>query len=202
MIKMCKKCNIEFYSYSKWGEKQYCSRKCANSRNFSDESKLKKSLANKGKKYGPRGGLTEEQFQNKIIKYKETVRVKLLTCDFDSLGLDRKRLRVFEEQKKCCNKCKISSWIGKPIILELEHKDGNNKNNSRNNLEGLCPNCHSLTDTWRGRNKSKNKHKINNDVIIKSLLETKNIRQALIKIGLTPKGNNYIRVKKILDVLI
>lgn len=57
--------------------------------------------------------------------------------------------------------------------------------------------CHSLTDTWRGRNKNKNK-KIEDTMLKDCLLETANIRQGLIKAGLTAKGNNYKRAKKLL----
>jgi len=197
MIKKCKKCNSDFDSYSKWGEKQFCSRKCSNSRTFSEESKRKKSIANKGKIFGPRGGLTEKEFEEKIKKYKITVRKRLLETSFDELGFDRKRLRVFLEQNECCLGCGLSEWMGKPITLEIEHIDGNNKNNTRDNLKGLCPNCHSLTDTWRGRNKNKNK-KIEDTMLKDCLLETANIRQGLIKAGLTAKGNNYKRAKKLL----
>ena len=38
------------------------------------------------------------------------------------------------------------------IPLEIEHIDGNYKNNSENNLILLCPNCHSLTSTYKGAN--------------------------------------------------
>lgn len=47
--------------------------------------------------------------------------------------------------------CGISSWMGKPIVLELDHIDGNRTNNEETNLKLLCPNCHSQTPTWRGR---------------------------------------------------
>lgn len=43
MIKKCFKCGTEFDAYSKWGEKKFCSRKCANSRTWSEEDKKKKS---------------------------------------------------------------------------------------------------------------------------------------------------------------
>lgn len=51
-----------------------------------------------------------------------------------------------------CEKCGLDSWLGNKITLELEHIDGDNKNNNIKNLAFLCPNCHSYTDTWRGRN--------------------------------------------------
>jgi 5-methylcytosine-specific restriction endonuclease McrA len=48
-----------------------------------------------------------------------------------------------------CNNCGNKGvWNGKVLTLQLEHKNGNNKNNSLTNLCFLCPNCHSQTDTW------------------------------------------------------
>jgi hypothetical protein len=200
MIKNCEKCGNKFDSFSKWGEKRFCSRSCANSRNFSEESKHKKSIALKGKSRGPRGGLTKEQFEIKIKKYKKSVEKRLFSSPFENLGSERKRKRVFEEQNNCCAKCGLSDWLGQPITLELEHKDGNNQNNERDNLEGLCPNCHSLTDTWRGRNKpSKNgKNIVPDDFLLECLNNSATIRQGLLKAGLAAKGNNYERAKKLL----
>jgi predicted HNH restriction endonuclease len=51
--------------------------------------------------------------------------------------------------------CNNTEWNGQPIPLELEHKNGNNQDNSLNNLCLLCPNCHAQTSTYRGKNKSK-----------------------------------------------
>lgn len=39
-------------------------------------------------------------------------------------------------------------WRDKPITLQLDHIDGNNKNNMIENLRIMCPNCHSQTDTF------------------------------------------------------
>ena len=53
-----------------------------------------------------------------------------------------------------CVWCNIENmWNDKSIVLELDHIDGNNQNNNLSNLRILCPNCHSQTDTFRGRNK-------------------------------------------------
>lgn len=51
-----------------------------------------------------------------------------------------------------CESCSLEQWLGQPITLEIDHMDGNRANNEEYNLKLLCPNCHSQTSTWRGRN--------------------------------------------------
>ena len=55
-----------------------------------------------------------------------------------------------------CNVCNISTWLGVPLNLELDHIDGNRMNHKIENLRLLCPNCHSQTENYRSKNK-KNK---------------------------------------------
>ena len=50
-----------------------------------------------------------------------------------------------------CEECGISEWNGEHLTLELEHENGNRKDNRLENLKLLCPNCHSQTSTWRKR---------------------------------------------------
>jgi hypothetical protein len=192
-MKDCPKCGA---SHTKSGI--FCSRSCANSRVFSDEANRKKSVALKGKPTFRSHYDKEAQ----AAKSRKTWLEKYNATPFDELGPENKRRRVFEEQNYCCNKCGISEWFAKPISLELEHKDGNNLNNSRENLEGLCPNCHSITDTWRGRNKpSKNGiNEVTDEFLLKCLKETDNIRQGLLKAGIAAKGNNYVRAKRLLGM--
>ena len=62
---------------------------------------------------------------------------------------------------KCC-KCgwaEINQYTG-TLPLEIEHIDGNALNNKEDNLCLLCPNCHSLTKTYRGANRGKGKRDI------------------------------------------
>jgi hypothetical protein len=52
-----------------------------------------------------------------------------------------------------CAQCAIvDTWNGKPIILHLEHKNGIANDHRLSNLEFLCPNCHSQTESYAGRN--------------------------------------------------
>lgn len=52
-----------------------------------------------------------------------------------------------------CVKCNLSEWMDKKIPLELDHIDGNASNNKFENLQIVCPTCHALTTTWKGKNK-------------------------------------------------
>lgn len=47
--------------------------------------------------------------------------------------------------------CKLHKWLNFPITLEVHHIDGDRTNNNEENLQLLCPNCHSYTDNWRNR---------------------------------------------------
>lgn len=64
------------------------------------------------------------------------------------------RIRLLEEGHKehRCEVCGLSMWNGKPIPLELHHKDGNSHNHLLNNLQIVCLNCHAQTATFRSKN--------------------------------------------------
>lgn len=52
-----------------------------------------------------------------------------------------------------CGECGISEWNGKQLALHLDHINGKNGDHRLENLRFLCPNCHSQTDTYTGKNK-------------------------------------------------
>lgn len=61
------------------------------------------------------------------------------------------RRYLFESNNNKCSKCgwcEINIYTNK-IPLEVDHIDGDSQNNSFENLRLLCPNCHSLTKTWK-----------------------------------------------------
>lgn len=51
-----------------------------------------------------------------------------------------------------CELCGISEWNGKPLNMELHHIDGDRTNHRLENIQILCPNCHSQTETFRAKN--------------------------------------------------
>ncbi len=57
---------------------------------------------------------------------------------------------VNNDKCSCCRQPDV--WNGKHLTMQLDHKDGDNKNNTLPNLRFICPNCHSQTDTFSGRN--------------------------------------------------
>ena len=80
---------------------------------------------------------------------------KILNWDIKAPGKGAIKRFLTETFGYKCSECGISDWNGKKITLELEHKDGNSENNSKENLCLICPNCHSQTSTYKGKNKGK-----------------------------------------------
>ncbi|MGW7435839.1 HNH endonuclease signature motif containing protein [Streptomyces sp. NPDC054849] len=71
-------------------------------------------------------------------------------------GEQLKRALKSQGTPEQCRMCGIEPlWQGYPLPLEVDHIDGDWRNNRPENLRLLCPNCHSTTDTYRGRAKGR-----------------------------------------------
>ena len=53
---------------------------------------------------------------------------------------------------KACAHCGLDEWRGKPLSLHIDHINGVKNDHRLENLRMLCPNCHSQTETYGGRN--------------------------------------------------
>lgn len=69
----------------------------------------------------------------------------------------RLKEKLFAEglKEKKCERCGITEWCGDVISLQIHHINGIHNDNRLGNLQILCPNCHSQTDTYSGRNSNR-----------------------------------------------
>ena len=87
--------------------------------------------------------------------YQKYTMEEILTKDSNYVAISRLKKRLVNEgylQYKCAC-CGITEWQGKPITLQLDHINGDNRDHRIENLRFLCPNCHSQTETYAGKNK-------------------------------------------------
>jgi len=80
---------------------------------------------------------SKERFKNGLVSERRTIKKILL-----------------EINSNCWN-CGINTWNNKALALEVDHINGDASNNKLENLQLLCPNCHSQTDSFSGKNLGK-----------------------------------------------
>lgn len=166
-------------SYCKCGsEKDYRSKQCANCRSIvfnMDQILLaianSKSYSETSVKLGmSRAYLTKYIKEHKldIAHFRPGRNREILNKELFSLssnkrnGTIKRRLLRDNLLTYKCSWCELSDmWNGKDLILELDHINGNPKDNRLKNLRFLCPNCHSQTKTNKGKNNGKQKIKEN-----------------------------------------
>ncbi len=113
--------------------------------NCNETTILKK---NAGGKYCNHTCQQEYQWKTKVITKIENGKCK---------QSQTQRRYLIETRGNGCKFCSISKWLGKNLVLQVDHIDGNPDNNFPDNLRLLCPNCHSQTPTYKGGNKKKPK---------------------------------------------
>jgi len=100
--------------------------------------------------------------------------------------------------KYSCNICNMPPiWNEKELSFQLDHINGINTDHRLENLRWLCPNCHSQTETFCGKNNT-GTTKISDDVLIDSYKKNKNINKTLKDVGLVGSGN-IKRLKKLIE---
>ena len=147
----CKKCGSEFTPQK--GLTNYCSMSCRNSRERPDDVRRKISESIRKTAFWE----SEEWKTNHAEANRSEERIKKLKetwigkRDYQNAHIGSLK-RWYLEDNQSCENCGISEWMGKPITLEVHHRDSDVSNNTFENFQALCPNCHSLTEGWRGRN--------------------------------------------------
>ena len=74
--------------------------------------------------------------------------------DYQSYKLKNRLLKAGIKEHRC-EMCNITEWLGKEAPLELDHVNGDRRDNRLLNLRVLCPNCHATTSTYRGKNRKR-----------------------------------------------
>lgn len=175
LIRICERCGSE-YRLINGGTARFCSRSCSNSKNQTEESKKKISIGvkksieklrisnpEKLKRRWEKERLSDEhkkKISNGLILYNKKKEQFYKKCvkenKYELLSRPARRKFLLEETNNSCEICKNNKWLDKPIWLEIHHKDGNNKNNRRENLLVVCLNCHAILDNnyrFTGRNR-------------------------------------------------
>ncbi len=125
---------LDSIGYSKSGSAYTYTKKYLMSIGIDPNTLIKKSMDSKEKSveesFVINGSLGTKELKNKILKY----------------GL----------KDYCCEVCdNKGEWMGNPLSLHLDHINGISNDNRLVNLRFLCPNCHSQTSTYSGKNNKK-----------------------------------------------
>jgi hypothetical protein len=177
--KKCVNCEKEFNDL-KSNNRKFCSQSCsATYNNLYDKTNKKTLLELSKEKYNERKRLLYNNRKSKKCLSCEKITTNKF-CNQTCQSLYRKKV-IFEKIEsgditlnscqykkylidKYGEKCMECGWltihpITNKVPIELEHIDGNSENNSLVNLKLLCPNCHSLTPTYKALNIGNGRHK-------------------------------------------
>ena len=176
--KFCEKMYVPKDARNKGG---FCSRDCLNLYNKAHpEEVLARNLKSKA-----------TSMKNRRAKWDQ--------LPFEQRPGGYQRELIFEEQDGKCLHCGLNEWLGRSMPLEMDHIDGNRSNNKRENLRLLCPNCHALTPTYKGRNVDRQASPVTDDQILQSLVSTGgSVHKALLNLNLCPGAGNWQRAKRLL----
>ncbi len=151
--------------YYKKIDKEELSNIVQNSKTFAEVMRKLGYTANRGNSYQPlkkylrENNISFSHFlgkSNGLAKNETFPLEKILVKDSIYTNMTRLKLRILKSNliEYKCAICGINEWLGKKIVLQLDHINGNNRDNRIENLRLLCPNCHSQTETYCGKNKT------------------------------------------------
>lgn len=145
-----------------------------------------------------RKGIKREFYEDEKIRIPLN---KILNGEFPfySRTYLKKRLLRRGILKNECKICGISEWMGKEIKCQLDHIDGDSTNHKLENLRMLCPNCHTQTETFSNKKKSKRSISYTKEEFIKAVSESNNYSDVKKKLNLSLNGNNKT-IKRLMSI--
>lgn len=194
--KQCITCN-SVISYDKRRTK-FCSHRCAaiyNNKKFPKRSRPLQFCLNCNAKLNHVGKYCSS---NCMQEYRyQTITAPKIKAGHGGRG-DRRFL--IELHGELCSECgQKPEWNGKKLQLHLDHIDGHRTNNKIENLRLVCPNCHSQTETYAGRNNGNFiGMKVADKKLLTALSTNKSICSALVNVGMAISGPNYKRCYRLL----
>lgn len=157
MEKICECCKKKHDG--KFGSGRFCSKFC--SRSFSTKLKRKEINRKVSEKLSGRVLSLEDKEKLKEAwvvrkekgKTKPKLPLELFFIENSKTTNQKIKNRLFEDGIRIyrCEECGIDSYNGKFLCLQLHHINGNNRDNRLENLQILCPNCHSQTENFAGK---------------------------------------------------
>ena len=168
----CSNINIEEYDAKKASREKYIDSVCELASKCTNINQILRILGKKSTNeyYKQINRILEEKgvdtshfIENErySVLSKEKIPINKLLVSGSTIGSSKLRDRILNERIKehRCERCKRTEWEGESIPLQLHHINGDRTDNRIENLQLLCPNCHSLTDNYCGRKLKKVKEK-------------------------------------------
>jgi len=156
----CENCGKEHNGL--FGSGRFCSMSC--SRSYSTKSKrddinkkVKEKLTGRSLSEEHRQKLKDSwksgSYSERCVRKPQPIEELLVEQGFTSTQHIKRRLFKEHLKSNICEDCGLGDeYNGKPIVHQLHHINGNPKDHRITNLQILCPNCHSQTDNWSGKN--------------------------------------------------
>lgn len=145
-IRFCAFCNAQLIKKQFKSNLAFCNKLCSNRYNGEKKRKNNRCICGNISKVGC------VFCQECIFKKKHLIKIQA----FENIKRDYTRKKILlKERGSKCEICGVTEWLAKPILLILDHIDGNSLNGDKANLRLICSNCDSTLPTYKGRNKGK-----------------------------------------------
>jgi len=97
------------------------------------------------------GSNQHRKFEYRQISLEEAIKTRFIKNSSDRTYSIKRLILRFNLIPYKCECGNTGEWNEKKLVLQLDHKDGNSKNHCLDNLRFICPNCHSQTDNFAGK---------------------------------------------------